>query len=61
MGDNETHHPHHNLKWDIPLGGILASDGLECEDSSLPFVTLFYGKYPSAYMPLEKASEELKA
>nr|DAG90605.1 MAG TPA: hypothetical protein [Crassvirales sp.] len=36
-------------------------DGLRVKTSSLPFASLFNGKYPSAYMPLEKASEELKA
>jgi hypothetical protein len=36
-------------------------DDLRVKNSNLPFVSLFNGKYSSAHMPLEKASEELKA
>lgn len=25
--DNTTHHPYHNLEWDIPPGGLLIPDG----------------------------------
>lgn len=52
--DKDTHHPHHNLEWDIPPGVVPLVGGEDLVSSG----SLIVQGFPlPAYMTLEKASE----